>query len=223
MNHPMANSAYISRMRSFQESLMYDSCSVYRSNSSVTWPRTSSTTIPCRVGEVKTFPDSGDPQDSSLKALSLWSFTMPHDFPVEVSDIINYGGSSYIVGETNKPQSWLVASRAVATRQKTAVSLSSIIFRRRDFDTGSITTVATYSVRVVFTKEDPIEIPSRYSLAANASFRSVRLVFPDGIQPIVQKDDTFEYEGKFGFITTIIPNQPLRVEAMAMIDFGGSR
>lgn len=219
----LANTAHINRLRKFQESLMTDSCVVSRNGSNVAWPRNNSTTIPCRVGYVHTFPAAADPQDARAKDLSVMAVTMPHDFPVIVSDVLTWSGDTLIVGETNRPQTWLIASRAYVTKQKTAVSTVPITFYRRDFDTGNNAVVATYNVKIIFNKEEAVEVPSRYSLVAGASFKSITIIFPDGINPIVTKDDTFEYEGRFGFIQSIVPNQPLRVEAYAWVDFGSSR
>lgn len=219
----IANTSHINRLRKYQESLMTDSCIVQRDGSSVVWPRNNSASIPCRVGYVHTFPASGDPQDGRAKDLSVLAVTMPHDFPVENADVLTWSGDSFIVGETNRPQTWLVASRAFVTKQKTAVGMTSLTFTRRNYDTGVVSVVATYNVRIIFNKEEPIEIPNRYSLVAGAAFKSVTIIFEDGINPIIQKDDAFEYDNKFGFIQTIVPDQPLRVEAYAWIDFGGSR
>ena len=219
----LGNTAQINSMRLFQESLMTDSCAVYRDGVIVPWSRTNAVQIPCRVGHVHVFPASGDPLDARAKDLSVIAVTLPFDYDIKVADQIDYAGETLIVGETNAPQTWLIAMRAHATKQKSAVGKTSVTFRRRSFDTGAVTTVGTYNVRIIFNKEQPIEVPARYSTVSGSSYRSVTIIFDDGISPPLEKDDFFEYDDKFGFVQYIVPNQPIRVEVYAWLDFGSSR
>lgn len=218
--------AQIERMlpqaRSFQEALMTETCNVRRDGALVVWPRMNTTTIPCRVGEERTFAEPSDPQDANTRSQAEWAITMPWDMDLRVADFIHWNALVLTVGETNNPQTWLVATRGYITKPKTAVAPTDVTLYRTSWDTGVVSEVGTFPVKIVFARVDPIEIPSRFSFIASSSWRSVTLIFEDVVNADVQKDDHFVYQGKYGVITHVVPGQNQRTEAHGLIDFGAS-
>lgn len=217
----------VTALRQIQEGLMRDTALVDAVGVPVIWPRTGTAAVPCRVGEERTFAEPSDPHDANVRAQAEWAVTLPWDFPVEVSHhiVVTLRTGDVLdltVGEVNRPQSWLLASRAYATRQKSAVAPTLITFLRDVDNDGVFVEVSTYPTRVVFERNEPLETPVRFSHTLGTSYRRIRLVIE---QPNadVQSDDTFVYAGMFGIVTAVIPGQPQQTEVIALLDFGGLR
>lgn len=214
--------------RRYQESLMTDSCVVVRSGVPVSWPRTSSTVIPCRIGEERTIVASPDPQDANTRSQNEWLATMPWDMPITAGDALTATfqetGQTFsaIVGETNLPQSWTIAARSVMSKPKTAVAPSVLLFRRdTDGDGLFETTLGPYNVAVVIDRVNPLEVPLRYAQAGRSSYAPVRLLFVETPVSPVDVDDIFVWDGKYGVVVAVTPNTPQQAEARAIVDFGG--
>lgn len=206
---------------------MTDSCLVLRGGSYVTWPRMSTTIVPCRIGDERTFAEPSDPQDANTRAQSEWAITMPWDFPLEVGDacnitLIETGALvNTIVGETNAPQTWITAMRGYGTKPKSSVAVSLITFKRdADNDGEYELTLGSYDVQVVFERTDPQEIPLRYAEAGRSSYVPVRITIlePDAN---VMTDDIFLLDGHYGVVRSVVPGQPQQTELRAFVDFGG--
>ncbi len=213
--------------RRIQESLLTDSCVVLSGGMPVTWPRNNAIVVPCRFGDERTFAEPSDPQDANTRASSEWAISLPWDMPLEPSNVVNVTLSetgefvSTVVGETNKPQTWLILTRGYGTRPKSAVAATPITFKRDTDDDGEYeTTVGTYLCQVIFDRVDPLEVPLRYAEAGRSSYAPVRIVIPE-TNADVQIDDIFLLDGNFGVVRLIAPGQTQQTEVRGLVDFGG--
>lgn len=209
---------------------MDDTCTIANNGVFLSWDREGTAIIPCRVGEEHTLAQPYDPQDANTRTSSEWLITMPYDVkPVVGSRIIAtiaHLNSTVegVIGETNSPQSWQIATRVYMTRQVTAVRGEQILFKRDTDNNGTFEThYGPYTVKVVFDRVDPIETPLRYTPSGRSSYRPARLIFEDQENVNVQAGDIFLYNGYFGEVVSVIPGQQLRTEAIAWIDFSGAR
>ena len=216
--------------RSYQESLMGDSCVILRGGSLVSWTRDglSTTIIPCRVGEERTLAVSSDPLDANTRTLNEWAITLPWDIVPEIGDqvtaTIEETGVEFstVVGESNQPQSWPLASRIIGGKPKTAVGAENITYKRdQDGDGVFEMIVGTFATKIVLDRTAPLEVPLRYSQAARTSYAPVRLIFDNQTGVPIQTDDIFLTQGRYGVVVAVTPGQVQQTEARALVDFGG--
>jgi hypothetical protein len=216
-------------LRTFNEQLFEDTCTIMDGSTVLTWPRTNSAIIPCRAGEEHTLAQPYDPQDANTRTSSEWIVTMPFDVFPSVGDriittIVRQGQTiEGVIGETNDPQTWLLATRVYMTRQVTAVAADMIIFKRdTDFDGIFEIETGPFATKVIFDRVEPLETPIRYTPSARSSYRPVRLIFEDQFVDVMA-GDIFVYQGYFGEVVSVTPGQQFRMEANGWVDFSGIR
>jgi hypothetical protein len=208
-------------LRATQEALMIDTCQVTRLGVLVAWPRTGATSVPCRLGEERTFAEPADPYDANIRSLSEWALTLPWDMVVVESDKLSVPAKALelIAGDTNQPQTDLIALRVYATKPKAAVQWVSLTLYRDTDKDGIWSPIPLQTVQVFFDRVEPLEVPLRYSPAARTRYQGGRFAKEPPFN--VLKDDSFKLNGFSGVITDVLPNQPQRIEARFRLDLGG--
>lgn len=212
--------AMVPYMKRFQESLMTETCTVYRDGAIVL------TNVSCRVFSDRLLADVGDPQDANMRSIASYGFTLPTNTDVRVGDrvVVNRASGTIvdiIVGEVVEGDTWEVAMRAWGNRPKLATPRIDIILWRWNGDIEDYVVLPAQKVNIVYDRNEAVEPTIRYSPAGQSSIRGGWLVGDLAFD--VDVGDRFTTGGSGGTITEVLPHQPQRIEARFELDTSGLR
>jgi hypothetical protein len=210
--------AYLPLLRAQQAKLMTETVRIVRGGVVL------HNNVPARITQQRMFTEPGDPNDANLRSTQEYGVTIPYTYTgVRVSDIVERidGSLSIIVGEALTTDTWITAVRLWGTSPKTATPHVSVTLWRYQPNIDDYVAFGPYDVQVVLGRNQPAEVPARFSPAAQSASQGGTLIGGMGFAPEV--DDRFTLEGRSCVIDYVLPIQPQRVEARFVMDVTGTR
>jgi hypothetical protein len=181
---------------------------------------------PCRLHDGRLFAEPADPLDANIRSMHEFGFTFPVGTDVRTSDTIENadGTVSIIAGEDQSRDTWATAVRIWGNKPKTATPWVPIVLWRWNAIAEDYVALPEQVVQIVYSRNEPIETPLRYSPAARSVSRDLYLLGPVGGPFDVQMGDTFTLDGgEAGVVLEVLSHQPQRIEARCQMDEGGVR
>jgi hypothetical protein len=161
-------------------------------------------------------PASGDPADASAANAEFMEVHLPYDTPARIGDYLKQDELRWLIGLTNKEDSFQTFTRCYATRPIAATPRSWVTFIRYDPSTGLYSPQSPQLVQVAWSKNQPDRL-------GGVSVRQYGWIFAVEEDPIglnIRQGDTFAYGGMAAVVTWVPPDPTQRREAIFSVNIG---
>lgn len=160
-------------------------------------------------------PAPGDPTDATAAQAEFVEVHLPLDSPVRIGDRYIQDVRSWVIGLTNKTDSFGTYVRTYASRPTAATPYVLITLRRYNRNTNSWSLIPVQTVQMAWSRNQPDRL-------MGVAVRQYGFIFaPENMPDLdIQQGDTFFYGGNNGTITWVTPDPGLRREAVFSMNIG---